>query len=742
MLYAWIGGCRFSLGLLLCLSFGVACIAQPAPPLNVTAWPLRIDSAQGQIVVYQPQPEKFVDDKLSARAAVSIMKPPATQPVFGAMWMDARVATDRAARTVSILDVDIKRFRFPNSPDDQQTELMNVLKQQIPQMNVTCSLDELMTSLSVAQQEKVAAEQLQTTPPKIIVTTNPAVLVTLDGAPQLQATDQAQVMRVVNTPFVMMFDEASKQYFLKAGDEWMNAGEVTGPYAASVLVPSGVISAASKLAPPPNDENAGAEPQPPVNGPPPQIIVAEEPTELINSDGPPTYTPLPGNDLLYMSNTQSDVFMEVATQQYYVLLSGRWYRSASLANGPWEYVSSDKLPGAFAKIGPDSPKAHVLASIAGTMQAKDARLDARIPQTAAIARNAGQDLSVPYDGDPQFEPVAGSEVAYCTNTPYAVLRVHNRFYCCNSAVWYEAGAAAGPWSVCLSVPQVIYTLPPSCPDYYVRYCYVYDSTPGLVYCGYLPGYTGCFIFGPTIVFGTGYYYHGWFAHHYYARPCTWGFGVRYDHRIGAWAFGAGRRWDSRWLALGGVEHGWWGPRGFVDYHRLPHVIGGKYDAGREGYMNRLNVYNRVGRERRDEIVRRAEPVVREPARTEVRREEPALRNDVYADHNGDVYRRSDQGWERNTDRGWSHVNGAPLEREPEPRHVETPARTEEPRRVEEQPAARAPERHFEAPSESGLEAERADRERGEARANDFHSAGGESHGGGGGGEARPGGGHR
>ena len=60
-------------------------------------------------------------------------------------------------------------------------------------------------------------------------------------------------------------------------------------------------------------------------------------------------TPLPGNDLLYMTNTASDVFLEVQTQRYFVLLSGRWYAGPAL-NGPWAFVAADHLPPAFAQI--------------------------------------------------------------------------------------------------------------------------------------------------------------------------------------------------------------------------------------------------------------------------------------------------------------------------------------------------------------------------------------------------------
>src|SRR5947209_8429851 len=84
-----------------------------------TAWPLRIDSAAGVIEVYQPQPEALTGDKLKARAAVSLSLAGAAgapgEPVFGAMWMTARVFTDRDARTVTILDVDVKRVRFPDA---------------------------------------------------------------------------------------------------------------------------------------------------------------------------------------------------------------------------------------------------------------------------------------------------------------------------------------------------------------------------------------------------------------------------------------------------------------------------------------------------------------------------------------------------------------------------------------------------------------------------------------------------
>lgn len=656
--------------------------AAPGQPYT-TVWPLRLDGSEGLIEVYQPQPEQFQGDSLTARAAVSLTPPGATAPVFGAMWMNARVATDRDARTVTIQDVQIRRVKFPDTSDQQQQQFAQILENEIPRLNVTFSLDQLMTSLDVAQQEKSAVAQLQTTPPRIIFTTTPSTLVLIDGQPQLQPVETPRVMRVVNTPFIVLMDMDSKRYFLKAGEIWFTASAVPGPWARVAAVPPSIADAGSKLTGPPAQTDPNAPPPPP--GPAPvQVIVAFEPTELISSDGPPAYTPLPGNDLLYMTNTQSDVFMEVATQQYYVLLAGRWYKAGSL-QGPWAYVQSDQLPPVFANIPADSPKAHVLASVAGTVDAREARLEANIPQTAVIARDSGSSLSVSYDGSPQFESIQQSPVSYAVNCSDPVFAVSNRFYCCHQAVWYESPVAAGPWAVCVSVPQAIYTIPPSCPYYYVRYCYVYHYTPDVVYCGYLPGYTGCYVFGPTVVYGTGYYYRGWYRHEYYPRFHTWGVGARYDVHYATWADGAPYRWDRDWFVRGSERHDWWGPRGYTNYRHLDNV--------RETRVNNVtnirnvtnvrnvnvNIYNRTENVRRNvsvnhnaEVRNEARPNAQAPRQAGGRnapaphayapptaRAAGTYENNIYAGHDGQVYRRTQTGWEQRNPKGWQKLNSVP-----------------------------------------------------------------------------------
>ena len=73
-------------------------------------------------------------------------------------------------------------------------------------------------------------------------------------------------------------------------------------------------------------------------------------------------------------------------------------------------------------------------------------------------------------------------------------------------MWYIADDPEGPWSVSDTRPLGVEDIPPSCPVYDVRWVYVYDSTPEVVYVGYVPGYLGWYPYYGTVVYGTGHRY--------------------------------------------------------------------------------------------------------------------------------------------------------------------------------------------------------------------------------------------
>ena len=626
-------------------------------------WPREITVAEGSIVIYQPQPESLDGNALSSRAAVSVTPTGSSAPSFGVVWLTARVDTDLDARSVSVLDVNVDRVRFPNATDEQETSLAELLQREIPEWELELSLDRLLTSLEAAELERRSDENLLSAPPVILVTTEPTVLVSLDGDPRMVPVEGSDVLRVVNTPFTLVQTAGDGPYYLHAGEvTWYTATELEGDWQETTDVPIAVAVLAPQV---PESEEPEPDPEaaePPETGPAPKVMVATEPTELIVTLGEPEYAPIDGTDLLYITNTESDVLMEIGSQRFHMILSGRWFAADALT-GPWTSVHPDDLPATFAAIPVASEMGHLLISVPGTEAANEAVIESQLPQTAAIQRSEAR-LDVTYDGEPQFEEIEGTDMRYAINTEYSVIEIDGRFYACHEAVWFTSESATGAWSVANSVPDEVYTMPPSSPVFNVKYVYIYDTTPEVVYVGYYPGYTYSYVYGGTIVYGTGYYYTPWYGAYYYPRPATWGFHVRYNPWYG-WGYGFSYSNGPFTFSVGfgGYPGGWWGPVGYrgyaYGYHRGWHAgysAGARagYRAGfRAGSRNGQNIYRRPGNA--DRIANRPTATPRTRPNVAAGRD-----NNVFADRNGNVARQTPEGgWQNRGSGGWqSSVPGA------------------------------------------------------------------------------------
>jgi len=623
-------------------------------------WPIQIDDPRATIIVYQPQPESFDNNIVTARAALSVTEAGKTEPVFGVMWISARLETDRDTRTARILEIDVTAVRFPESTAEQEQTLAQIIETEIPQWDLEISLDRLSASLALLDEQRATSDQLKTDPPVILVVTHPAVLVTIDGDPIIEDIDNTDMKTVVNTAFAIIYDPGTKRYYLYAADSaWYASHEVLDGWETTNAVPdkvSGLI--------PPDTTEAAADSTRPADAEIPAIIVATVPTELIVTEGAPQFASVDGTDLLYLSNSQSDVLMDIDSQQYYIVLSGRWYRAGSL-NGPWAFVAADSLPATFQDIPPDSEQGPLRWYIAGTDEAKDAVMDSQIPQTAAVKRSEAK-LNVEYDGDPQFKPIEDTDMEYAVNTQTSVILAEGKYYAVDDAVWFVAGSPTGPWVLADSVPDVIYTMPPSAPVYNVKYVYIYQTTPEVVYVGYYPGYTGSYVYYSTVVYGTGWYYQPWYGTVYYPRPVTWGFSVRYNPWYG-WSYGFG--WTNGWFMFGiGMHWGWrrccygawWGRGGYRAGYRHGYYHGRRagFRAGyRAGYRagNRPRTRQNVYHNNRN----RARTTQARPA-TANRRPSSAVGrpNNVYADRNGNVKRRNNNGsWDSRGSGGWQPNTG-------------------------------------------------------------------------------------
>ena len=70
-------------------------------------WPKIIKHSSGtEITFYQPQIESFDKIYLESRAAIMIKAKKQNDPIFGAVWIKAKVLTDRDTRLISLEDND------------------------------------------------------------------------------------------------------------------------------------------------------------------------------------------------------------------------------------------------------------------------------------------------------------------------------------------------------------------------------------------------------------------------------------------------------------------------------------------------------------------------------------------------------------------------------------------------------------------------------------------------------------
>jgi hypothetical protein len=118
-------------------------------------WPRQIDAPQATIVIYQPQPETLKGNILTARAAVAVTPKGSTNPIYGTVWTNSRIETDRDQRTVTIADLTVTEVKLPNATAQEQQQLSRILETEIPRWNLKISLDRLEASLVNAQVERL-----------------------------------------------------------------------------------------------------------------------------------------------------------------------------------------------------------------------------------------------------------------------------------------------------------------------------------------------------------------------------------------------------------------------------------------------------------------------------------------------------------------------------------------------------------------------------------------------------------
>lgn len=559
--------------------------AQPADTqadaVRSLQWPRSFNAPDGtRVELYQPQIDTWTADRITGRMAVAV-GPAKGTPTYGVADFSARAEVNKPAGLVHLSDIRVERVQVPTAPQEAD-KLRGLLEARLPAKGVVTRLDALQLSYTLSQDNPAAKPvAVNNAPPRIVYRTVPTVLVLVDGAPAWAPLPDAHGWRrVVNTRALMLADTGGRHY-LQAAGHWYEAGGIEGPWKALEQPSSALLAAADaarrKTTPDPLLPHGA---KPPHRAP--AIEVSTVPAELLVTVGQAELRPVQGTSLLSVSNADHALFMNPGDNRYYLLVSGRWFRGASL-QGPWAYVPGKELPRDFSRIPPQDPQAGVLVSVPATPQAREALIASTIPQTATVSRK-GATLQVEYaGGSPILRPIEGTGLRYAANSQVPVIQAESRYYALSRAVWFVSDSPTGPWHVADHVPAAIYAIPANSPLHYVTYVQVYGSTPQTVVFGYLPGYMGVVVAPDgTVVYGTGYAYppvivqDSWVGY-----PPSYGYDAAFNSAAGfAFGFvaaetwgGAAPYWGPYWGApyWGGVNvnqvdvYGAWGGSGVVTH---------------------------------------------------------------------------------------------------------------------------------------------------------------------------------
>ena len=513
-------------------AMGAACRAQD------TGWPRRVVKPSGVLIAYQPQVDDWQNYQQIIWRMAFELTPTGGKKVVGAAAMQGSTWVDHDTHMVYINGAFTSNTYFPSLDPATSAQMAQLLNDFLPPV-ITISLERVVSYMK--KPESVATVALNNIPPNIFVNYSPAILLQMDGDPVFADMPKTNLKFVVNTGWPIFQDKSNSQYYLLVGQVWLMASNLPGPWVRTTSIPkdlnklpdSGRWFDVKKMVPPP------AVTDPII----PKVFYSTNPAEVILFDGQPSYIPIPGTQLSYANNTESPLFLYSPTQTYYYLATGRWFSAPSLG-GPWTFASLS-LPDDFKHIPPSSAVGEILSSVPGTPEAQDAVLISQIPTTMVLNPTiAAAQANVTYTGAPQFAPIEGTTLQYATNTPDKVIQVGDVYYLCLQGVWFMSTTPVGPWNAAPSVPQVIYTIPPSSPVYNVTYVTQTTVTGGNIQSSYTAGYLGAFVMGAAVgavvCSGTGFYYppyigypaYGFPVYHPYATP--YGATPYYNTRTGAY----------------------------------------------------------------------------------------------------------------------------------------------------------------------------------------------------------------
>jgi hypothetical protein len=185
-------------------------------------WPQELMGGDGStVLLYQPQVESWTDHKLlRARMAVAFRRMGTDSPTLGGVLLEGDTSTSSEAGQVRISNIRIVEWRFPGLSAPDSARFVDALRARMSKEDVIVGTKRITAYLERAETAFTPAA-LKSGPPKILVSTRPAVLVNIDGPPVLVPIPGPELSYVVNTNWGLL--RAGTTYYLRHEQGWLTA---------------------------------------------------------------------------------------------------------------------------------------------------------------------------------------------------------------------------------------------------------------------------------------------------------------------------------------------------------------------------------------------------------------------------------------------------------------------------------------------------------------------------------------
>jgi hypothetical protein len=523
--------------LLLALPGATLARVADAEAIDASTYPREVTTSAGTVLLHHPVISGWKNfELLSGHSPLEVKLAGSDQTWLGTVAFEVETKIHHDKRLVSLVNARLFDLRFPEAaPKAQLLDLVRAAEGSGPQSVVLDFLVRALPDNFRIPVQGEAAGRLNFDPPRIIVTHRPTRLLLIDGPPAMSSINRTELEIIINTNWEIYHHRESDQWYLLDGENWLTNTMLSGGDWQSVdQLPVDFMNLQyvtgwehlGNVIPPRQADEA-----------PLPFAISYEPAELIQISGKERYEPIPGTSIDLVSNTRSDLFR--LDNRYYLLIAGRWFTATAL-NRNW--VAERKLPDEFSRIPANHDKAHVLASIPGTAEARVAMIEAAIPRTVELDLGKADGVAVTYIGEPSFVGIEGTRLQRAENTPYQVIKHNNFYYLCFEGAWYMSDKPAGPWMIATELPEAIYTIPPTDPAYNVTFVRLdsFDDSSGKVAYSHTQSYRRSYSTGSSLVYGTGWYSpsyvhrRGYGYPYYWRNPYSYGYGARYNPIYGGY----------------------------------------------------------------------------------------------------------------------------------------------------------------------------------------------------------------